>query len=271
MSAVSVIPASVLSLMFLAPSLQAMDMADVVSHGKVKESRYVSQWVGPTEAQMDVMESIVRTTIPDQIKTVGAALQYVLKPYGYQLDDDADNAESLVFYVLLTRQLPEPHRTLDPISLYEALEVIGGDSFEVVINPVLRTVRYRLKPAFLEYVSEADRAKAKATWLEFVEPGLDAEPEQPSFIEVFGYGPVKQGDTLSDIVMQFDMAEFTLDQVLVHAFRVNPDAFANGNMNHLIIGSYLKIPPLSHELLSSIEASQLVDEHYRLWLQKVQP
>lgn len=275
MSAASVIPASVLSLMFLAPSLQAMDTADVVSHGKVKESRYVSQWVGPTEAQMDVMESIVRTTIPDQIKTVGAALQYVLKPHGYQLDDDADNAESLDFYVLLTRQLPEPHRTLDPISLYEALEVMGGDSFEVVINPVLRTVRYRLKPAFLEYVSEADRAKAKATWLEFVELELelelDAEPEQPSSIEVFGYGPVKQGDTLSDIVMQFDMAEFTLDQVLVHAFRVNPDAFANGNMNHLIIGSYLKIPPLSHELLSSIEASQLVDEHYRLWLQKVQP
>lgn len=271
MSAVGVIPASVLSLMLLAPSLQAMNTADAVSSSEVKESRYIVQKVGATSAQLDVMQSAVRITIPGQIKTVGAALQYLLKPYGYRIDDELGEVESLDFYVLLTRPLPEPHRTFDPMTLTDALNVLGGDSFEVVINPVLRTVRYRLKPGFLEYVSEADREKAKTTWVNFIEPELDTESGEPLSSEVFGYGPVKPGDTLSDIVMQFDMADFTLDQVLVHAFRVNPDAFANGNMNHLIIGSYLSIPPLNHEPLSPINASRLVDEHYRLWLQQVQP
>lgn len=271
MSAASVIPASVLSLVLIAPSLQAMNTADVVSPGVVKESRYVSHRVGASPEQIDLMQSVVRTTIPDQRKTVGAALQYLLKPYGYRLDDELDESESLDFYVLLTRPLPESHRTLNPLTLNDALDVLGGDSFEVVVNPVLRTVRYRLKPGLQDYVSEADRDKAQVIWLESLESGLTTTQKPPLSTDVFGYGPVKQGDTLSDIVLQFDMADLTLDQLLVHAFRANPDAFANSNMNHLIVGAYLSIPALSSETLSPTEASRLVDEHYRRWLQQVQP
>lgn len=271
MSAASVIPASVLGLILIAPSLQAMDTAEAVSQGAVKESRYVLHRVGASQQPVDVMQSIVRTTIPDQIKTVGAALQYLLKLYGYQLEDNAEKPESLGFYVLLTRPLPEPHRALDLMTLTDALNVLGGDSFEVVINPVLRTVRYQLKPEFLDYVSEVDRKKAQAIWVKLVAPAFDKESESSLSNKVFGYGPVKPGDTLSDIVLQFDMAEFTLDQALVHAFRANPNAFANGNMNHLVVDSTLSIPLLNDEPLSPIEASRLVDEHYRLWLQQVQP
>ncbi|MCW8885660.1 MAG: hypothetical protein OQK12_10475 [Motiliproteus sp.] len=270
MSAASVIPASVLSLVLLAPSLQAMNTADVVSQGAVKESRYVLHRVGATSKQMDVMQTVVRTTIPGQIKTVGTALEYLLKPYGYQLDDEGDETTQLDFYVLLTRPLPEPHRTIDPMTLTDVLNVLGGESFEVVINPVLRTVHYRLKPGLQNYVSETDREKAQAIWSESIEPEPDITQKAPLPMTVFGYGPVKPGDTLSDIVLLFDMTDFTLDQVLVHAFRANPDAFANGNMNHLIVGAYLSIPPLNSDSLPPIEASRLVDEHYHLWLQQVQ-
>lgn len=271
MSAVSVIPVSVLSLLLLAPSLQAMDAAGVASHGAVKESRYVSHRVGATAEQMDVMQSVVRTTIPDQIKTVGAALGYLLKPYGYQLDDEDDEPKSLDFYLLLTRPLPESHRTIDPMTLNDALAVLGGDSFDVIINPVLRTVRYRLKSGLQDYVSEADRNRAQAIWLTSVESGIGKAQKAPVPMEVFGYGPVQSGDTLSDIVLQFGMVDLTLDQVLVHAFHTNPDAFAGGNMNHLIVGAYLSIPSFSSEKLSPIEASRVVDKHYRRWLQQVQP
>ena len=271
MSAASVIPASVLSLALLAPSLQAMNTADAVLSDTVKESRYVSQRVGATVEQMDVMQSVVRTTIPNQIKTVGAALGYLLKPYGYQLNDEGDESSPLDFYVLLTRPLPEPHRTLDPMTLHDALAVLGGDSFEVIINPVLRTVRYRLKPGFRNYVSEADRSREQAIWLASIESGVGTTQESPLSIDVFGYGPVKPGDTLSDIVLQFGIVEFTLDQLLVHAFRANPGAFVNGNMNHLIVGAYLSITPLVGETLPALEASRVVDEHYRRWLQRVQP
>ncbi|AEF05683.1 PilL protein [Alteromonas naphthalenivorans] len=271
MPVVNVIPASVLSLIFLAPPLQAMDATDVALHGKVKESRYVAQWIGPTESQLDVMESVLRLIVPEQVTTVGSAIQYLLKPYGYQLDDKTDDEESLDFYVLLTRPLPEPHRTFDPISLYDALEVLGGDSYEVVINPVLRTVRYRLKPGLQDYVSEENLNDARAAWVEGAQATSVGKLIEPLSNKVLVYGPIKSGDTLSDIVLQLGMTDFTMDQQLVQAFRANPNAFANENMNHLVIGAYLNIPLSNDKPLSPVEASRLVDEHYRLWLEQVQP
>lgn len=272
MSVASALPISVLSLLLLAPSLQAMDATDVV-----RQSRYVSQQVGPTLAQTDVMQSVVRVSIPEQILSVGAALQYLLKPYGYQLDDAMDDSESLAVYVLLTRTLPEPHRTLDAMTLHDALDVLGGASFETVINPVLRTVRYRLKPGFLEYVSDSYGEEARVIWMAAADSSSSAVPVTPFSTTVAGsiegadYGPVKPGDTLGGIVLDLGLKGMTLAQALVHVFHANPDAFANHNMNHLLVGAYLTVPPLSDAPLTPTAASRLVDEHYRRWLQQVQP
>ena len=95
------------------------------------------------------------------------------------------------------------------------------------------------------------------------------EPISAAQQEKQTYGPVQRGDSLSHIANQLDLSGMTIDQVLVHLFRVNPHAFANGNMNHLLAGKTLKIPPVNPEtLLTAFEASQLVDEHYRLWIQR---
>lgn len=156
MSTASVIPASVLSLVLLSPSLEAMETNSVV-----KDSRYVSVQVGATTAQSHVLQSVIRVTIPDDITTVGTALQYLLEPYGYQLDDEIETVEVSDLYVLLTRPLPAPHRTLKAMTLQDALSVLGGESFDVVINPVLRTISYDLKPDQKEYVSDSDREVAQ--------------------------------------------------------------------------------------------------------------
>ncbi|WP_444944851.1 hypothetical protein ACJJIK_09300 [Microbulbifer sp. ZKSA006] len=104
MSAASVIPASVLSLVLFSPSLEAVDTDNVV-----KDSRYVSVQIGATPVQSNVLKSVIRVSIPDTITTVGAALQYLVEPYGYQLDDEIETAKKSDLYVLLTRPLPAPH------------------------------------------------------------------------------------------------------------------------------------------------------------------
>ena len=267
MSTARVVLASVLNLLLLAPSLPLWAAGTVDA---VAESRYVLQRVDASRVQKDVLQSIVRETIPNQITSVGAALQYLLEPYGYQLDDRGDKSGSLNFYVLLTRPLPKPHRTLNPVTLYDALDILGGESFEVVINPVLRTVRYRLKPAFQDYVGGVDLDKARALWQQHIRPVSSHEPATLSD-NMFDYGLVKPGDTLSDIVLRLNLPNLTLDQALVHTFRSNPSAFAQSNMNHLLVGEYLSVPPQVDKPLSPDAASRLVDKHYSRWLQKVQP
>lgn len=270
MSAVRVISTTAFSLLLLAPVLQAKDWS-------IQESRYVTQQVGPTLAQADLMKSVIRVSIPERVLSVGAAIQYLLKPYGYQLDDEMGPPESLAAYVLLTRPLPEPHRTLNTMTLHDALEVLGGDSFDVLINPVLRTVGYRLKPGLQEHVSEADWDEAKATWIAGADASLGAAPitlppkAEKGFIETPDYGPVKPGDTLGGIVLGLGLKGLTMAQALVHTFQSNPGAFANNNMNHLLVGVYLTVPPWRDELLPPSAASRVVDEHFRLWLQQVQP
>ncbi|BFM18925.1 hypothetical protein R50073_51080 (plasmid) [Maricurvus nonylphenolicus] len=266
MSAASVIPASVLSLVLLSPSLEAMNTDNVV-----KDSRYVSVQIGATQAQSHVLQSMIRVSIPDDITTVGSALQYLLEPYGYQLDDQIETAKVSDLYVLLTRPLPAPHRTLEAMTLQDALSVLGGESFDVVINPVLRTISYDLKPDQKEYVSDNDIETAQALWRERNKATSSLVADESSSMRMLGYGPVKPGDTLSHIVLQFGIPDLTLDQVLVHAYHSNPHAFANDNMNHLLVGAHMSMSSIVDEVLSPAEANRLVDEHYSRWLQMVQP
>ncbi len=67
-------------------------------------------------------------------------------------------------------------------------------------------------------------------------PQPGAAPKEDS------YGPVKRGDTLSKIAMQYKPDDVTLDQMLVLLFRNNKSVFSSGNMNRLKTGKVLSIP-----------------------------
>jgi pilus assembly protein FimV len=73
------------------------------------------------------------------------------------------------------------------------------------------------------------------------EAGMPPKPE-PEPEEEDSYGPVKRGDTLSKIAMQYKPDDVTLDQMLVLLFRNNKEAFSGKNMNRLKTGKVLRIP-----------------------------
>ncbi|MBR9804902.1 hypothetical protein GYB62_00080, partial [bacterium] len=243
---------------------------------RILESRYLTVQVGPEVAKTDLLKSIVDIRVPEKVTTVGGALDFLLRPYGFQLDGshEADEqSEANEQYLLLILTLPEPHRNLRSMTLMDALITLGGKSFRPLINPVKRSVRYQLREGFGQFAVAEDREIAKQQWLDqkeitslpSKEPGAVSAAQQ----EHQTYGPVQRGDSLSHIANQLDLSGMTIDQVLVHLFRVNPHAFGNGNMNHLLAGTVLKIPPVNPETLpTAFEASQFVDEHYRLWIQR---
>jgi type IV pili sensor histidine kinase/response regulator len=241
---------------------------------RIFESRYLSVQVGPEQAQIDLLQSIIELSIPEQFKTVGGALIYLLAPYGYQIERDSDITEQSLLFMLA---LPEPHRQLGPITLMDALTTLGGASFQPVINPVKRTVRYQLREGFEQFVTDEELDYARKQWLAKQEKVLLAPIEKnlidPAHQEHRRYVLVKQGDSLSRIASQLDLGGITTDQALAYLFHANPHAFMSSNMNYLLAGVTLRLPPVDREtLLSATDASLLVDKHDRLWVQhKVQP
>lgn len=243
---------------------------------RILESRYLSAQVGPEDAQIDLLQSIVDLRAPEQITTVGGALDYLLRPYGFQLDDSHEvNEQSEVDeqYLLLVLALPEPHRNLGSMTLMDALTTLGGQSFRPLINPVKRLVRYQLREGFGQFATVEDKEVAKQEWLDQKEI-ISLPPTEPRETPVDQqehqtYGPVQRGDSLSHIANQLDLSGMTTDQLLVYLFRVNPHAFANDNMNHLLAGAMLTLPSVNPETLpTEYKASQFVDEHHRVWIKR---
>jgi type IV pili sensor histidine kinase/response regulator len=241
---------------------------------RVSESRYLSVQVGPERNQIDLLQSIIDLSIPERLKTVGEALTYLLTPYGYQIEVDFDITEQSLLFMLA---LPGPHRQLGPITLMDALTTLGGASFQSVINPVKRTVRYQLREGFEQFVTDEELDYARKQWLAKQERVSLATIKEsltfPALQEHRRYVLVKQGDSLSRIASQLDLGGITTDQSLAYLFHANPHAFMNSNMNYLLAGVTLRLPPVDREtLLSATDASLLADKHDRLWVQhKVQP
>ena len=234
----------------------------------VLDSRYLSIKVGPDQAQTDLLQGVVNVQIPAQIHTVGAALEYLLEPYGFRLTDcESEDTEQ---YLLLVLSLPHPHRNFGPIKLFDALSILGGEGFSPIINPVKRTVCYQLRDGYQHYINGFDIEQATEQWLQrhfTIQESLYAEPP------VKYYGPVQDGESLSSIIEKIDIGGSTREQALVHLFKANTDTFADHNMNRLLAGAMLSIPSFQHDLLpGQAEASQVVEKHFHLWAeQKVAP
>lgn len=267
---------AILTMIFALP-LTVQANATGTADSRILESRYLSVPMGPESTQTDLLKSIIDIRVPEQITTVGGALDYLLRPYGFQLDDSHkadEQPEADEQYLLLVLTLPEPHRNLGSMTLLDALITLGGKSFRPLINPVRRSVRYQLREGFGQFATAEEMEIAKQQWLDQKEMNLllpkDLESITGAQQEHQTYGPVQSGDSLSHIASQLDLSGMTIDQVLVYLFRANPHAFANGNMNHLLAGKILKIPPVNPETLpTAFEASQLVDEYYRLWKKRL--
>jgi len=233
----------------------------------VADSRYVTVEAGPVPGQMDLLNNVLEIEIPDYLNTVGQTLEYILSPYGFRLADCEPDNEAQ--YLLFSLPLPDPHRHLETMTLHDALSTMGGEGFAPVVNPIKRTLCYQLRSDFQHYVSQYDIEQAKHQWQvlkDTTAPVVEEEPEQQT---PESYGPVKLGESLSSIASQIPVEGVTFDQLLVHLFDANQQAFKDKNMNALYAGVILIIPPLEQaRAVSAAEASEIVDEHYRSWIEK---
>ncbi|MFV3314249.1 MULTISPECIES: PilL N-terminal domain-containing protein [Pseudomonas] len=107
----------------------------------VRQDRYTLVTPRPTLEQRQPLYQLVNVQIAPALNaTVGEALRHVLQRSGYVLCADSPAVDRL-----FRRPLPAVQHQLGPISLLDALTIIGGPAWRLDVDPVDRTVCYALR------------------------------------------------------------------------------------------------------------------------------
>jgi pilus assembly protein FimV len=95
----------------------------------------------------------------------------------------------------------------------------------------------------------------------------------PAVTPAAEYGPVRQGQTLSQIAGQLDTAPgYSLDQTMLALLRTNPDAFIGDDINRLKQGAVLRVPQADElSRYSASQAAAVVREQVANWREARQP
>lgn len=84
--------------------------------------------------------------------------------------------------------------------------------------------------------------------------------------EGIAYGPVKAGDTMSQIARRFVDRDHSPDQVMLAFLRANPEAFVAGNINLVRRGAMLRAPsPAELSRYGAAQAAAMVREQVARW------
>jgi len=95
----------------------------------------------------------------------------------------------------------------------------------------------------------------------------------PAVAPAAEYGPVRQGQTLSQIAGQLDTAPgYSLDQTMLALLRTNPDAFIGDDINRLKKGAVLRVPQADElSRYSASQAAAVVREQVANWRETRRP
>lgn len=107
---------------------------------EIQAGRYSAVSLLSTSAQRDPLSSVVDTTMPDSVTSVGEALDALLAGSGYRLSKPT--TAPALRETLLALPLPDAHQELGPLPLREALRVLVGPAFVLVEDPIHRLVSF---------------------------------------------------------------------------------------------------------------------------------
>ncbi len=117
----------------------------------LRTGRYTLVSTAAQVGQSNLLEQTVQVRIPTRLKaTVADGVKHTLDRSGYQLCS-AKGKPALE--TLFSRPLPAAHYELGPMPLHAALQLLGGSSYQLQVEPVKREVCFGLRVATLSQAS----------------------------------------------------------------------------------------------------------------------
>jgi len=115
----------------------------------IQTGRYTFVKNLPPVDQLNPLKVVIKTRIPQSVKTVGDTVEYLLVRSGYSLADD--KVLSKEAKILLQHDLPQVHREIGPMTLDQALHTLSGTAYELIVDPVHRKVTFELSENLGEF------------------------------------------------------------------------------------------------------------------------
>ncbi len=131
-----------LSFTAYAESVMPTDQAEREQVERMQTGRYSFVQNIPPVDQLNPLKVVIRTRVPQSINSVGQTVEFLLARSGYGLADASVLSEEAK--VLLNLPLPAIHRTIGPMTLDRALNILSGEAFELIVDPVHRKVAFEL-------------------------------------------------------------------------------------------------------------------------------
>ena len=133
------------------PSPRVNDIYQNRSPEVMRYDRYTLVSTRPEDAQRDPLNQMVEVAMPAQmVRTVGEGFRYVLLESGYSLCP----VSSSVFAELLNQPLPAVQRTIGPVRLSEALQILAGPAWRLRVDDVNREVCFTLRDAYRDFAPQ---------------------------------------------------------------------------------------------------------------------
>ncbi|HCC3243547.1 TPA: hypothetical protein ACW6D3_002644 [Legionella pneumophila] len=107
-------------------------------------NRYATVANKPSAAQINPLLAIQQVHFPQEVQTIGQAVEWWLKFSGFSLVSKEKQPESL--QTVMHQALPQIDRNLGPLTIKDGLEVlVGQQSFALIEDPLLRRVNFKLR------------------------------------------------------------------------------------------------------------------------------
>lgn len=107
-------------------------------------NRYATVANKPLAAQINPLLAIQQVHFPQEVQSIGQAVEWWLKFSGFSLVSKEKQPESL--QTVMHQALPQIDRNLGPLAVKDGLEVlVGQQSFMLIEDPLLRQVNFKLK------------------------------------------------------------------------------------------------------------------------------
>ncbi|HAT2116432.1 TPA: hypothetical protein JBA33_05645 [Legionella pneumophila] len=107
-------------------------------------NRYATVANKPLRAQINPLLAIQQVHFPQEVQTIGQAVEWWLKFSGFSLVSKEKQLQSL--QTVMRQALPQIDRNLGPLTVKDGLEVlVGQQSFTLIEDPLLRQVNFKLR------------------------------------------------------------------------------------------------------------------------------
>lgn len=121
-------------------------------------NRYATVENKPSKAQINPLLSVQQVHFPQNINTVGEALNHWLLYSGFSLVET--KAMPVALQEVLSQPLPQVDRNLGPLTVSDGLEVLAGkEVFSLVADPLHRKVSFKLRPQYAKLYRQTSKGK----------------------------------------------------------------------------------------------------------------